>query len=194
MYPDRVEWRSVGLCTEFGPRIQLECDHPMMAGVNSCSCPSCHSVCTGNFAGCPAVWARGPTPITVRSRSDMPDRNRNAGARAEGSNGQSPPNTDTALLLPSFKSDNTDVILADLRVLAQQLSEYNMSSSGGHERDLERVAERLLQRLDALPDRLAAAISKALTKQHQLIIADVNRSLRLLAAQLDSSDRPPTED
>lgn len=37
----------------------------MTAGATSCSCTVCGTVCTGRFAGCAAVWARGPRAVAV---------------------------------------------------------------------------------------------------------------------------------
>ncbi len=37
----------------------------MTAGATSCSCTVCGTVCTGRFAGCAAVWARGPREVSV---------------------------------------------------------------------------------------------------------------------------------
>jgi hypothetical protein len=32
----------------------------MIAGPSACTCDQCGTTCTGKFAGCPEVWARGP--------------------------------------------------------------------------------------------------------------------------------------
>lgn len=37
----------------------------MTAGATSCTCTVCGTVCTGRFAGCAAVWARGPREVAV---------------------------------------------------------------------------------------------------------------------------------
>jgi len=57
----------MGWCHEFGPQIAETCDHPMVAGATSCSCTICGTVCTGRFAGCNAVWARGPKQVAVNA-------------------------------------------------------------------------------------------------------------------------------
>jgi hypothetical protein len=46
----------MGFCAEFGPVITEGCDHLMVAGVDSCSCPECGAVCRGQFEGCSDVW------------------------------------------------------------------------------------------------------------------------------------------
>lgn len=65
----------MGWCHEFGVEIEARCSHPMAAGVSSCSCPECGTICQGRFeGGCESVWARGPRPnaparpITVFSK------------------------------------------------------------------------------------------------------------------------------
>jgi hypothetical protein len=55
----------MGWCHEFGPQISETCEHPMTAGGTSCSCSICGTTCTGRFAGCAAVWARGPREVAV---------------------------------------------------------------------------------------------------------------------------------
>ena len=57
----------MGWCHEFGPQIAESCEHPMTAGATSCSCEVCGTVCTGRFAGCAAVWARGPREVAVNA-------------------------------------------------------------------------------------------------------------------------------
>lgn len=53
----------MGWCHEFGVEIEAGCNHPMGAGVSSCSCPECGTVCPGRFqGGCESVWARGLRP------------------------------------------------------------------------------------------------------------------------------------
>ena len=50
----------MGFCAEFGPVITEGCDHLMVAGVDSCSCPDCGAVCKGQFEGCSDVWVAPP--------------------------------------------------------------------------------------------------------------------------------------
>jgi hypothetical protein len=57
----------MGRCHEFGSQIREGCGHPMRAGERACACPECGVVCQGLFDGCPAVWARGPRPVTLTS-------------------------------------------------------------------------------------------------------------------------------
>jgi hypothetical protein len=55
----------MGVCREFGPRIHPECEHPMRAGVDSCTCAVCGTRCTGQFAACPEVWLRSTAAVEV---------------------------------------------------------------------------------------------------------------------------------
>jgi hypothetical protein len=57
--------RNMGWCHEFGPQIAETCEHPMTAHGDRCECTICGTVCTGRFAGCGAVWARGPREVAV---------------------------------------------------------------------------------------------------------------------------------
>ena len=53
---------------EFGVKISDGCDHAMVAGHDSCSCPACGVVCHGQNAGCPLVWTAGPKAVSSPSR------------------------------------------------------------------------------------------------------------------------------
>ena len=50
----------MGWCHQFGSQVAEGCDHPMVAGEHSCTCPECGVACTGRFRACPTVWAHGP--------------------------------------------------------------------------------------------------------------------------------------
>ncbi|MEA2704201.1 MAG: hypothetical protein QOD63_2146 [Actinomycetota bacterium] len=56
----------MGWCSEFGCRIDPVCNHPMVAGRQSCSCEVCGVGCGGRFGGCKDVWAAGPKPRPAR--------------------------------------------------------------------------------------------------------------------------------
>jgi hypothetical protein len=59
----------MGWCFEFGPSI-TDCDHPMQATSDSCTCSVCGTVCRGRFKGCAAVWAAGPrSPASLKAQS-----------------------------------------------------------------------------------------------------------------------------
>jgi hypothetical protein len=58
----------MGWCAEFGCGIEPSCDHPMVAGRQSCSCEVCGVGCAGRFPGCREVWAAGPKTRPARKR------------------------------------------------------------------------------------------------------------------------------
>ncbi|MGI9032284.1 MAG: BTAD domain-containing putative transcriptional regulator [Acidimicrobiales bacterium] len=58
----------MGWCHEFVCQIVPECDHPMTAGQQACTCDVCGAVCTGRFGGCPDVWEQGPKPLHLIDR------------------------------------------------------------------------------------------------------------------------------
>ena len=58
----------MGWCQEFGIQTRDGCDHLMVAGRDSCSCPACGFRCTGKFDGCSSVWRAGPTPVSLSTR------------------------------------------------------------------------------------------------------------------------------
>lgn len=62
----------MGWCQEFAVEIEPACDHLMVAQRRSCKCWHCGAECTGRFAGCHEVWARGPQPVVLRRTKVTP--------------------------------------------------------------------------------------------------------------------------
>ncbi len=71
----------MGSCFEFATEICSDCEHPMVAGADSCTCAHCASVCTGRFSGCSAVWSSRASVLTLL-RKPMVD---GSGAQADSS-------------------------------------------------------------------------------------------------------------
>jgi hypothetical protein len=166
----------MGLCVEFGPRIQQGCDHPMVAGHECCSCAKCHAVCTGKFSGCREVWARGPIQLDLSPRNSS-ENEAGAGETARPS-AKGFLRSDPAAVA-SVLSGDTSVLFPELQVLAQQLSD----ASGGWPPDgdaesLQATLNALRQQLEVLPGRIESAINDALSKQHGVIMRDVTIALR----------------
>src|SRR5438067_4917523 len=112
----------MGWCHEFGPQIREGCGHPMRAGESACVCPQCGVLCSGRFAGCAEVWARGPRevhvvspPTTLARRTAVPAQ---AQRRApEGAGAEQARNEVLAWLQAAF-----DGLRDELRVLAGGLA------------------------------------------------------------------------
>jgi hypothetical protein len=60
----------MGVCREFGPQIDPDCEHPMRAGVASCTCSKCGTHCTGRFPACSQVWQNGGVALDVRTAAN----------------------------------------------------------------------------------------------------------------------------
>lgn len=168
----------------------------MVAGADSCSCPACHAICTGQFTGCAEVWVREPVPATVRSKTENPSFPNGNGAAVEASKEtkrsdpprQAGPGVETP---QEARSSETLVLLGEIRMLTHLIEEAsaNWSWRGGETPD--DLANTPLMRLETLPERIAHAISGALEKQHRLIIDDVHTALREFEVRLGLSS-PPT--
>jgi hypothetical protein len=59
----------MGWCQEFGVPTREGCDHLMVAGRDSCTCPQCGMTCRGKFDGCVSVWRAGPTAVSLERRT-----------------------------------------------------------------------------------------------------------------------------
>ena len=57
----------MGVCREFGPQIDPDCEHPMRPGADSCTCSRCGAHCTGRFPACPQVWHGSAVAVAVRA-------------------------------------------------------------------------------------------------------------------------------
>jgi hypothetical protein len=182
---------TVGLCTEFGPRIQPGCDHPMVAEGNACACPSCGAVCTGRFNGCAQVWARGPVQLALRSGSEThivtngTSPPTDAGNGAKASDQRRPASVDVASVAV-VRSDEIQVLLAEVRVLAERVEEATLNRSPGVAAEgLGPAANTMLIRLETLPERIADAITNALANQHRMIMRDVHATLEEFGQRLE---------
>ena len=156
----------------------------MVPGHDSCSCPTCHVVCAGRFPDCAGVWARGPREISLR-------RGRSLDRAAPAKTGKSPVATNgsasSPLALgpaPAANSNGHDAdppatgaILAEVRALARGIEALRTTTAAPAATDtlddVRSAVRELSNELQTLPDRLAMAISRALKKQHELIISDV---------------------
>lgn len=149
----------MGLCTEFGPHIQPDCDHQMVPRTNQCRCPVCEAVCVGRFGGCAAVWASGLEPVLLKPRISSP--NGAATRRSAIFQVQSEGSLDPTL----------DAARAEMRLLDGRLCrtvEIHSAAVG-----LRTAVIGLSSQIDLLPDRLAAAISKALTREHAVLVEEI---------------------
>jgi hypothetical protein len=182
---------TVGLCTEFGSRIQPGCDHRMEAGPQSCSCPSCHVVCTGKFKGCQEVWAHA-VPLTLGSGPQARSLTTGNGAVIEAKNGTTPsdqmrPAPVDVASVSVVRSDEIQVLLAEVRTLTERVVEGSLNKSmDGAAQDIEAAAKTMLIRLETLPERIADAITNALARQHHMIMRDIRSTLREFERRVDS--------
>ncbi len=145
----------MGWCHEFGPEIRAGCDHPMVAGTDSCSCPECGVVCGGRFAGCRAVWDNGPHPVAFNKVGP----------------------TSTWVPTPegpvSSNGGDSGARLADGSVRAVRM--LDTPDGGPHERDDLRVLlHELRAQLTALPGQLQVALERALDQHHHSISRQVD--------------------
>lgn len=145
----------MGWCHEFGPQITAGCGHPMLAGRDMCTCSVCGVACTGRFAGCEAVWARGPQvlPPHALDRVNGPQLSGASapGAAARTDGGAGP------IVVEAAPVEAVPATSATLTAVVPDLQR--------HDRALERLARavrRLTDVTEALPSRVEAAMNAAM--------------------------------
>lgn len=161
----------MGWCQAFGPQIQPGCDHSMVAGPNSCSCPQCGVVCKGKFAGCTAVWAAGPQQVTLRRpKKDAGQRSLPELVATNGNRSHEAPPRDPISLPPTPTAPSTDVT-ADLRPLLLELQSA----------------------IEGLPNRISRAAAEAMRQQHTINRRDLEDLWRTIANEAEMLRRRPEQ-
>lgn len=162
----------MGWCHEFGSQIRHGCDHPMVAGTDSCSCPGCGVVCLGKFSSCDLVWERGPRQVTlVRAVHEAPAM----ALRDDGQLALNPvrpedraPAPGTGAPVPIEWTKILDGLQSDLRVMSTALERQgevlerqgeSMAARNGQAQTL-----RLSELVESLPERIGMAVSRALAQ------------------------------
>ena len=150
----------MGWCHEFGVQVREGCGHPVTAGDSACHCTVCGVVCEGQFAGCEAVWARGPREVTLL----RPDGQRAGDRPVAAVEAERGPESDLYLedgrgevlewLRVAFEGVRADLTVLSNTVARQQRA---IAKAARHEPD----GDRLLEVADALPARVATAVSEA---------------------------------
>jgi hypothetical protein len=201
----------MGWCYEFGPQIAEGCDHAMTAGEHSCMCTSCGVVCTGKFAGCGAVWARGAgdtierprrprdSLLTLVAESADPIAQRHevvvdglvdrvADAAAAGRGAVEPGEPSVAVV--EWLRDAFRDVHSELRARASSRDSHRALTSRtgeGADVDLAGVADDIVSRLEAILTARAVSPTDA-PKGIDDLVADVRTAV---ADARD--DRPPVE-
>lgn len=68
--------------------------------------------------------------------------------------------------------------LAEMRALQDRIEQAQQFQSGAGDDEAGRMADAILREFDAMPGRIAAAMSAALRQQHRAIMLDVQSALR----------------
>jgi hypothetical protein len=137
----------MGWCHAFGPQIREGCDHAMVAGSRSCSCPECGAVCPGKFPGCTAVWAAGPQKVNLRRPGKEPSVR--VVPEVAATNGRAQPELPAPAALPPGNPAG-----------------YPRLAEDGAE--LRSAVEGLRVAIDALPGRIAKVAGDAMRQQHSI--------------------------
>jgi hypothetical protein len=169
----------------------------MVADTASCFCPTCQAVCTGKFPACSKVWARGPQAVPLRAKALGPPAalsltanshgHRRSSVNGSATNGSHETDAVSHLLpaLPSGGPRDVNALLEEIRLLRRQIEHSNATAGAtGEGADLQAYFAATNALLETLPDRIAAAIEASLTKQHRMIVKDVENSLRQFAGRL----------
>lgn len=150
----------------------------MVPGADQCFCPVCSTACTGRFAGCAAVWARGPQTIALIPRPSSTN-----GVVANGaSRDQVAPLVLEQSTLVTFDDPVVDTLKAEIALLDRRIQDVATSEQATL--DLRASVDALSELIESLPDRLATALATLLKRQHDLIIASVSTALDTFGSQI----------
>lgn len=164
----------MGICHEFGPTIQADCDHPMVANrPDACTCLECGVVCHGKFVGCATVWDRGPQRIHWRRPSDTARDVEVAGAPAHALVATRPIGTPEVMTRDQAGLD--DLAAAVRRLVAEV---------GRLRGDIDEQRTMVGRLTESLSSDLRGTISAELARSHQAELSEAQQSgvLRRLAA------------
>ena len=179
----------MGWCHEFGPQIAETCDHPMTAGATSCSCEICGTVCTGRFAGCSAVWARGPREVAVNAphlgKFENGQLDLTASANGE-TNGDSGTGRWRLPLEPMMKVGGTRILHAETVTGLIEDDEPEAASEDAADEPLtfeapDVTARFAVAQLEELNERMAE-LTELATEKTEATLAKVHQELRRITA------------
>ena len=185
----------MGWCQAFGPQIQAGCDHSMVAGSKSCSCPECGVLCPGRFAGCGAVWAAGPRHVDMRRPTkELGMKPKPELARANGNRTHAvltEKASSPAAVQENLRSEDTDGELrplleglwADVRALRREVDELRQRSESAEQ--LAEASAQALSLVESLPPRIARAAGEAMRQQHQLNLNDFREHWNKFTTEAD---------
>jgi hypothetical protein len=168
----------VGWCQEFAQQIRPGCDHLMLAGVASCSCEECGTVCPGRFRGCASVWAAGPQPVTLRGP---------APAAAANGNGTYGGAEHLAAVATPSAPDWGPEIRADLAALQTQMEELSLRVDGATAS--KTVSDDALLKMarasETLPERIGKSLTAALREHNDVVLSELEVFNSKLSARID---------
>jgi hypothetical protein len=159
----------------------------MLAGADACHCDVCGYVCSGRFAGCAGVWARGPRVVTFTPRATSGVRRPRpsipvvAPVPEERESPLAPTPSPSPGPAPRVDSALRD-IRAELNELTRQIQQHNIA--------LDRVIERMnflpaLEKLGtALPDHVVGEVRRELAGLpllHEDLVAELRRTTSMVA-------------
>jgi hypothetical protein len=150
----------VGICLEFGPQITEACDEAMIAADQRCVCPGCGAVCRGRFPGCPEVWNRGPSTVSLISKSAIGRSTGQAGLRSGLPGGEQPGDPDR---LPgnngpvvSRPVEQSAAVVGSAEAVEETLLAVDRQPQRGHELPLHARLDQIECRLDQLTAAMRA--------------------------------------
>jgi hypothetical protein len=158
----------------------------MVAGESACHCDKCGMVCKGRFAGCTAVWERGPIYVPL-GHLKVPAEALAKTENRPDSTGD-PEHLEVAPVLvispsaPGPAADTADLrpliqaLRAELQVLNRKIDQTWVLRRE-EPNEANRAAAQVMDAAENLPNRIVAALASALEIQHRAVMAEVRHAI-----------------
>ena len=138
------------------------CEHPMIAGENSCRCQGCGETCNGQFEGCEAIWARGPRTPNVVTAGPSP---LNEPVRLRTTSGAGP---DTTLLEPPASANGA----GPPRESSQQVLRWLDATFQGLREEVRDSTNSLSRQQARLPDLIQDIVDRSIDGRWRRLVQE----------------------
>jgi hypothetical protein len=173
----------------------------MLAGVASCSCEECGTVCPGRFRGCASVWAAGPQPVSLRGPAPAAGRVGSALVPAATTNGNgtyggADPHGGPAPAAVDWGPE----VRTEFAALRTEMEELTRKVDGltADKAVSDDALLSMARASETLPDRIGKSLTAALRDHYDSVLTELEVVNAKLSARIDgvagAASSPPGSD